>query len=110
MIGRLLRRWRFLPPGPDELVPLARPAVAEPAPDPGPLVLELEPIYSTGATGAVTRLELADGAGTSLRVPPGVVELRARLVHRAGLYAGATTMADGESEPVPPALLRGARS
>lgn len=71
----------------------------------GPLVLELEPIYPSGANGAVlARIDLADELEASERlvmVPAGANGIRLRLAHRAGIYAGSTVDVAVESEPPP---------
>ena len=85
-------------------------------PDGGPVVLELEPVYPNGATGALHRVTLAEleadaAAGDELELSPptGAAHLRIRLARRAGIYAGDTTTVERESEP-PPAFLTGGRS
>jgi hypothetical protein len=91
-----------------------QPTRPEPTPAPGPLVLELETIYRGGATGAVfLRVELGElheleDTGKLALLPPAtdVSAVRARIVTRAGLYAGEATTVEHESEP-PPAFLRG---
>jgi hypothetical protein len=92
---------------------------AEPTPAPGPLVLELDTIYAGGAVGAVFlrlgELHELEDAGVTADLPAsgssgysGAAAVRARIVTRAGLYAGSTTTVERESEP-PPAFLRGPR-
>lgn len=94
---------RFGDPSPEP--PRRREAVAEPPPDPGPAVLELEPVYANGSTGALVRFELEPGVDTRVPVPTGAVAFRVRAgVHRAGIYAGDTLAVEVESEP-PPAFL-----
>lgn len=98
MVGRRLLSWLLdVPTPPDE---------REPA---GPLVLELEPVYDSGAVGALRRvpLEPSPAVVEDLELPAGVVRVRVRLTRRAGIYAGDTLAVDPER--MPPVAFRGPR-
>lgn len=79
----------------------------------GPLVLELEPLYPSGASGAIlARLELNEDVlpfEHIVQVPRDAGMVRVRVAYRAGIYAGETTNVEVESEPPPEWLRRGAR-
>lgn len=79
----------------------------------GPLVLELEPLYPSGASGAIlARLELDEDVlpfEHIVQVPRDAGMVRVRVAYRAGIYAGETTNVEVESEPPPEWLRRGAR-